>query len=140
MSTMLLVYLPVKDLATSTRFFADLGFSFDQEFPVENMKALVINDASRVVLVGASQFKADIEANIKKDIADAATSGEAIVQLRVDSRQQVDALVDKALAAGGQVANPPNERGFLYGRSFQDLDRHLWDVFFVDSAALHARA
>jgi uncharacterized protein len=140
MSTMLFVYLPVKNLATSTRFFADLGFSFDQQFPVENMKALVINDDSRVVLVAESQFKADIEANIKKDIADTTTSAEAIVQLRVDSRQQVDELVDKALAAGGQMANPTNDRGFLYGRSFQDLDRHLWDVFSIDPAALQGHA
>jgi predicted lactoylglutathione lyase len=108
-----------------------LGFSFDQQFPVENMKALVINDDSRVVLVTESQFKADIETNIKKDFADTTTSAEVIVQLRVDSKQQVDELVDKALAAGGQMANPTNDRGFLYGRSFQDLDRHLWDVFIV---------
>jgi predicted lactoylglutathione lyase len=110
---MLNVYLPVKDFARSASFFTELSFSFDQQFPGESMKALVINDGGRVVLVAESQFQADITSNIKKDIADTSTSAEAIVQLRVDTRLRVDELVDKALAAGGQVANPPNDRGFL---------------------------
>jgi len=134
MSTKLIVNLPVRDLAQATRFFAAMGFSFNERLANENINALVINDDSYVLLVVESFFKT-ITQQAKKSIADATTS-EAILQLGVDSRQQVDALVDKALAAGGQPAREPNDQGFLYGRSFQDLDGHLWDVFYMDLAAL----
>jgi len=135
MSTKLIVNLPVRDLAQATHFFATMGFSFNERLANENINALVINDDSYVLLVVESFFKT-ITQQAKKSIADATTS-EAILQLGVDSRQQVDALVDKALAAGGQPAREPNDQGFLYGRSFQDLDGHLWDVFYMDLAALH---
>ena len=134
MSTKLIVNLPVRDLAQATRFFAAMGFSFNERLANENINALVINDDSYVLLVVESFFKTIIQ-QAKKSIADATTT-EAILQLGVDSRQQVDALVDKALAAGGQPAREPNDQGFLYGRSFQDLDGHLWDVFYMDLAAL----
>ena len=134
MSTKLIVNLPVRDLAQATRFFAAMGFSFNERLANENINALVINDDSYVLLVVESFFKTIIQ-QAKKSIADATTS-EAILQLGVDSRQQVDALVDKALAAGGQPAREPNDQGFLYGRSFQDLDGHLWDVFYMDLTAL----
>ena len=134
MSTKLIVNLPVRDLAQATRFFAAMGFSFNERLANENINALVINDDSYVLLVVESFFKTIIQ-QAKKSIADATTS-EAILQLGVDSRQQVDALVNKALAAGGQPAREPNDQGFLYGRSFQDLDGHLWDVFYMDLAAL----
>jgi len=134
MSTKLIVNLPVRDLAQATHFFAAMGFSFNERLANENINALVINDDSYVLLVVESFFKTIIQ-QAKKSIADATTS-EAILQLGVDSRQQVDALVDKALAAGGQPAREPNDQGFLYGRSFQDLDGHLWDVFYMDLAAL----
>jgi uncharacterized protein len=77
MSTKLAVNLPVKDLTQSTRFFAELGFAFDQRLANENVNALVINDDTYVLLVAESQFKAAS----KKDIADTTTSAEAIVQL-----------------------------------------------------------
>lgn len=131
MSTTLIVNLPVQDLAKSTRFFAALGFSFDSRFATEHINALVISDDAYVQLVAASLFKTIT----KRDLADA-SSAEAILQMRVDSRQRVDELVDKALAAGGQRANKPNDQGFIYGRSFSDLDGHLWDVFSIDPAAL----
>jgi predicted lactoylglutathione lyase len=131
MSTKIAVNLPVKDLAASTRFFAALGFPGDERLANENMEAVVISDDIYVLLVGDSQFRAIT----KKEIPDAATTSEAILQLQVDSRQRVDELVDKAFAAGAQPANEPNDQGFLYGRSFRDLDGHHWDVFCVEPAA-----
>lgn len=135
MSTTLIVNLPVQDLATATRFFAALGFSFDERFATEHINALVISDDAYVQLVAAAMFKTITG----RDIA-AASSAEAILQLRVDSRQRVDELVDKALATGGQRANEPNDQGVIYGRSFADLDGHLWDVFSIAPAALQGEA
>ncbi len=58
-----------------------------------------------------------------------------ILQLQVESRERVDELVDRALAAGALPLHAPNDRGFLYGRSFQDLDKHNWDMFWIEAAA-----
>ncbi|MGI8858385.1 MAG: VOC family protein [Thermomicrobiales bacterium] len=113
MSTTLIVNLPVQDLATATRFFAALGFSFDSRFATEHLNALVISDDGYVNLVAASMFKTFT----KRAIADA-SSAEVALQLRVDSRQRVDELVDKALAAGGQRANEPNDQGSSTGGAF----------------------
>jgi predicted lactoylglutathione lyase len=131
MSIKIAVNLPVKNLAESARFFARLGFPSDRQLANENMEAVVISDDIYVLLVAASQFKAIT----KKEIPDAATTSEAILQLQVESRQRVDELAGAAFAAGALPANEPNEQRFLYGRSFRDLDGHHWDVFCVGPAA-----
>jgi uncharacterized protein len=132
MPTKIAVNLPVKDVAESTRFFASLGFSSDKRLANENMEVLVISDDIYALLVAESYFKTIT----KREIPDTAITSEAILQLQVDSRERVDELVDKAFAAGALPANEPNDQGFLYGRSFRDLDGHHWDVFWIDPAAL----
>jgi uncharacterized protein len=131
MSMKIFINLPVKDLATSRRFFTELGFAFDQDFADENMECVVISDDVSVMLLVEPYF----QTFTKKDIADAAVTAEVINALGVDSREQVDELVDKAIAAGGQQPDATRDLGFLYGRSFQDPDGHLWDVIYVDMSA-----
>jgi predicted lactoylglutathione lyase len=130
MSTKIAINLPVKDLAEANRFFAELGFGSDKRLANENMEAIVISDQIYVLLVAEPYFKAIT----KKDVPDTTTTSEAILQLQVDSRRQVDELADKAFAAGALAANEPNDQGFLYGRSFRDLDGHHWDVFCIEPA------
>jgi uncharacterized protein len=130
MPTKIAVNLPVKDLAASTRFFAELGFPSDEKLANANLEAFVISDDIYVLLVDQSQFKTIT----KKEIPDTAATSEVILQLQVDSRQRVDELADKAFAAGALPANEPNDQGFLYGRSFRDLDGHHWDVFCIGPA------
>jgi|SRR5215470_16208737 len=130
MSTKIAVNLPVKDLAAAARFFAELGLPSDKKLANENVEAFVISDDIYVLLVDQSQFKTIT----KKEIPDTAATSEAILQLQVDSRQRVDELAGKAFAAGALPANEPNDQGFLYGRSFRDLDGHHWDVFCIDPA------
>ncbi len=129
MSTALIVNLPVRDLARSVQFFAALGFPVDtrfERFANGKLAPLVIDEERYVQLVAAP--------------AGPAIAGSSItMQLGVDSRRQVDQLVDSALAAGGRVANEPNDQGFLYGRSFTDLDGYFWDVFWLDPSALESR-
>jgi predicted lactoylglutathione lyase len=130
MSIKIAVNLPVKNLAESTRFFAELGFRNEEQLANENTEAVVISSDIYVLLIAKSHFKTIT----KKEIPDAATTSEAIFQLQVDGRQRVDELVDKAFAAGARPANEPNDQGFFYGRSFRDLDGHNWDVFCIDTA------
>jgi uncharacterized protein len=130
MSIKIAVNLPVRDLADSTRFFAELGFPADTRLANENMQAFVISDDIYVLLVDQSRFKAITG----KAIPDTAAMSEAILQLQVESRQRVDELTDNAFAAGALPAYEPNDQGFLYGRSFRDPDGHHWDVFCTDPA------
>ncbi|GAA0688684.1 VOC family protein [Kitasatospora atroaurantiaca] len=132
MATKIFVNLPVKDLARSIEFFTKLGFTFNQQFTDENAGCLVIGDDIFAMLLVEPFFKNFT----KKEIADATTSTEAIVALGVESRQRVDELVDKAFAAGARPSNETSDQGFMYGRSFQDLDGHLWEVLYMDPAAV----
>jgi uncharacterized protein len=136
MSTKIAVNLPVRDLAASARFFAELGFPPDNGLANETMEAFVISDDIYVLLVDQSQFTA----MTKKEIPDTAATSEMILQLQVDSRQRVDEFAGKAFAAGALPANEPNDQGFLYGRSFRDLDGHHWDVFCIGPATPQEQA
>jgi uncharacterized protein len=132
MGTKIFINLPVKDLGRAKRFFADLGFSFDERFADENMEAVTISEDAHVLLHVEPYFKTFI----KKAIADATTSTEVILTLGADSRHDVDALADKALASGGGPASDPIDLGFVYSRSFQDPDGHHWEVTYADMAAM----
>lgn len=132
MSTKIFVNLPVKDLAKSTEFFTKLGYTKNDQFSDENASSIVISDSIYVMLLKEPFYKTFT----RKEIADTTTTNEAILALSADSREEVDELADKALAAGGQPSNDPMEEGFMYGRSFQDLDGHLWEVFWMDPAAV----
>ncbi len=136
MSTKIFVNLPVKDLGKSTDFFTKLGFSFNQQFSDENAGCLVISDDISVMLLVEPFFKTFT----KKDIADATTSTETILALGVESKDRVDELVDQALAAGGRPANDTDDQGFMYGRSFQDPDGHIWEVLYMDPTAVQEQA
>jgi predicted lactoylglutathione lyase len=131
MSTKIFVNLPVKNLAKSIDFFTSLGYPVDPRFTDENAGCLIISDDIYAMLLAEPYFRSFTP----KKIVDATKGTEAIVALGVDSRDQVDDLADKALAAGGQRSNEPNDQGFMFTRSFEDLDGHLWEVFYLDPAA-----
>jgi predicted lactoylglutathione lyase len=136
MSTKIFVNLPVQDLDKSIDFFTALGYSFNSQFTDENAACLVISDDIYAMLLVEPFFKSFTS----KDIVDATKSTEVILALGVDSRQQVDDLADKALAAGGLPGHFTSDDGFMYGRSFQDLDGHLWEVLYMDPAAPQEQA
>jgi predicted lactoylglutathione lyase len=122
----------VKDLGRSVAFFTGLGFTFDERFTDETATAMVVNEQAVVMLLTEPKFK-DFT---KKELVDSRTHTETILALSADSREDVDAFADKALASGGSPANDPMELGFMYGRSFQDPDGHQWEIFWMDPAAL----
>jgi predicted lactoylglutathione lyase len=127
-SRKIFVNLPVSDLRTSVDFFTYLGFEFNAHFTDENATAMVIREDVFVMLL----VKPFFATFTRKQVADAATHTEVVIALSVGSRQQVDDMADKALAAGGQPSNDPMDQGSMYGRSFQDLDGHLWEVMYLD--------
>jgi uncharacterized protein len=129
---MMYLNLAVEDLARSVEFFTELGFTFDQRFTDETATAMVVNEQAVVMLIVKDRFR-DFTT---KELADPGSTTEAITALSAASREDVDAFADKALASGGSPANEPMEMDFMYGRSFQDPDGHLWEIVWMDPSAV----
>jgi len=132
MSRMLIPNLPVKDLDRSVAFFTGLGFTFDARFTDDTATAMIVNEQATVMLLTESKFA---EFTIRP-LADPTRQTAAILALSAESREDVDAFADKALALGGSPAKDPIDYEFMYGRSFMDPDGHHWEIFWMDPAAL----
>lgn len=131
MSHKLFVSLPIKKLDRSVAFFKALGFTFNPKFTGENAACMLIGEHACAMLLVESFFKTFT----KKEICDTATHVEGAYGLSCERRAEVDAMVAMALAGGGKEAGPPEDHGFLYSRSFEDLDQHHWEVVWMDPKA-----
>jgi predicted lactoylglutathione lyase len=129
---LIFVNLPVKDVSASMTFFGRLGFGFDEGFTDESCACMVVSEQAYVMLIVESRF-ADFTT---KPVADARAGTEAILCVSAESREAVDAFADAGLAAGASSANEPMDHGFMYGRSFHDLDGHLWEVMWMSPEAV----
>ncbi|MED3689410.1 VOC family protein [Peribacillus butanolivorans] len=127
------VNLPVKDLNASIEFFTKVGFDFNEQMTNENATCVVISESIYVMLLVEDYFKTFT----KREIPDTAKSTEAIVALSVKSKGEVDEIVNKALDAGGKPFNEAIDHGFMYGWSFQDIDGHLWEIFYMDESGFN---
>jgi predicted lactoylglutathione lyase len=126
------VNLPVKDLQTTIDFFSGIGFEFNSQFTDEKAACLVLGDNIFAMLLSEPYFGTFT----KKEIADAQRTTEVILAISAASREEVDEIVNKALASGGKPSNPPQDHGFMYAWSFQDVDGHLWEVVWMDPSAI----
>lgn len=122
------INLPVKDLEKSKAFFGKLGYTFNPQFTDENAACMIISEEIYVMLL-AEKFFATFT---PKTIADGRASAEVINALNCSSRAEVDAIVDKALTAGGKKYTEPKDHGFMYQWGFEDLDGHIWEYFWMD--------
>jgi predicted lactoylglutathione lyase len=129
---MIFVNLPVQDLTKSVEFFTALGFDFNQQFTDDNATCMVVSEHACVMLLVRPFFATFTT----KDLADPATQTGAIIALSAQTRDEVDILVDKALELGGRDIREPQDQGYMYGRSFYDLDGHAWEVMWMDPAAV----
>jgi predicted lactoylglutathione lyase len=128
MPTKIFVNLAVKDLEKSKMFFTKIGFSFNQQFTDSTAACMVIADDIYSMLLTHEKFKQFT----KKGIADANKTTEVLVTLSADSKEKVNELVDRAISAGATEARDPHDYGSMFGRSFNDLDGHIWEVFWMD--------
>ncbi len=128
---MLFVNLPVADLARSKAFFTELGFTFNPTFTDETAACMLIGEDASVMLLGREKF-AEFS---KLPMADPTTHALALYCFSVSSRDEVDAVSAAALAAGGTKVDDAEDHGFMYSRSFFDLDGHGWQVMWMDPAA-----
>jgi predicted lactoylglutathione lyase len=130
MATNIFVNLPVRDLEASKVFFARLGFSFNAQFTDETAAAMVIDENIFSMLLTHEKFAQFTP----KTITDAHTSSEVLIALSRDSKEAVNALFDKAIAAGGLEVRPAEDYGFMMSRAFSDLDGHIWELMWMDPA------
>jgi predicted lactoylglutathione lyase len=126
------VNLAVSDLNRAKAFFSALGFGYNPKFTDDNAACMIVNDEAHVMLLAEPFFKTFTT----RQVCDTSRQTEALIALSCESRDQVDELVRKAAGAGGRDAMPPQDHGFMYGRSFYDLDGHHWEVVWMDQKAV----
>jgi predicted lactoylglutathione lyase len=129
----LFVNIPVRDLQRSIEFFETLGFTFNTQFTDATATSMLVGEDAYFMLLTTEKFKEFS----KRPVGDPQKETNALFAISVDSRDEVDALVKKALAAGGSRAAELQDHGFMYAWSFYDLDGHHWEVFWMDPKAIN---
>lgn len=133
MATKIFVNLPVKDLKKSIDFFTHLGFTFNLQFTDDKAACVVIVENSiYAMLITEPYFKTFT----KKEIADATKTTEVLIALDAESRDEVEALVKKAVKAGGSIYADPQDYGWMYQHGFADPDGHQWEILYMDESKI----
>lgn len=133
MASKIFVNLPVKDLNKSKDFFASLGFKFNPQFTDENAACMIIGENIFAMLLVEKFFKSFLP---NKEICDTKRNAEALLAISVESRAKVDELMKIAIETGGKEYRTTQDYGWMYGRAFEDLDGHIWEVFFMDESKM----
>jgi uncharacterized protein len=131
-TTKIFVNLPAKDLNKTIEFFTKLGFKFNPQFTDENATCMIVGEDIFVMLLVEKFFKTFT----KKEISDSSKNTEVIVALSVEAREKVDQMINKAIEAGGREYREPQDHGWMYGRSFEDINGHIWEIIYMDESAL----
>lgn len=132
MTQMIFINLPVADLKRSMDFYTAIGFRNEPQFTDETAAAMQLSEAIVVMLVTLPRWATFTDRPLPP-----AGSSEVMNCLSCDSREAVDRLTETANAAGGAAdVNPAQDHGFMYGRSFTDPDDHVWEVVWMDPAAM----
>jgi predicted lactoylglutathione lyase len=127
---MVFINLPVKNVKASMAFFAALGFKHNPQFSDEHTASIVIDDSMVVMLLEEARFRDFLPQGV--GIADPRKAVEVLNCLSCSSKEEVDTLQAKAIAAGGKPWMPAQDHGFMYGTSFTDLDGHVWELMWMD--------
>lgn len=127
-STQIFVNLPVKDLKRSIEFFKKLGYTFNAQFTSEDATCMLVGEKIFVMLLVEKMF----QTFTPKKLVDAKSNTEALVALSLESRDEVNRVVETALAAGARRYAEPKDHGFMYQWGFEDLDGHIWEYFWMD--------
>ena len=119
--------MPIKDLKKSVEFFSALGFTFNQQFTSDESTCMIIGENMYAMLCVEERFKKFLD----KPIADPSTT-EMLISLSCESSAKVQELAEKAFIIGGKKLNDPEDMGFMFSWGFEDLDGHVWDLFWMD--------
>ena len=128
MHQMIFVNLPVSDLEKSKAFYVALGFTINPQFSDDTAACVVISDTIFLMILTHPKF----DSFLTKPRADTRTTTAALIALNRDSRTDVDAMTEAALAAGGSEPKPATDHGFMYTRTFQDPDGNVFEPLWMD--------
>lgn len=131
MPTQIFVSLPVRNLQDSTRFYESLGYRKNSQFSDDTVSSFDISETIHLMLATHDKFRE----LTPKQIGDPCKVCHSLLSLSCESREEVDSIVSKAIAAGGSKAHDPEDHGFMYQYGFYDLDGHGWGVFWFASPA-----
>ena len=135
MPKMIFVNLPVTDIKRATAFYESVGAVKNEQFCDDSASCMVFSDTIFAMIMTHDKFRQFTP----KAVADARTTSEVLICLSADSREDVDAIVEKAVPAGGTLDPcPKQDFGFMYGRSFEAPDGHIWEIMWMDVAAATA--
>ncbi|MEU9577093.1 VOC family protein [Streptomyces chilikensis] len=129
---MIFVNLPVRDIDASKKFFGELGYEINPQFSDETTASVVVSENIIVMLLSHEKYAQFTD----KEIADATRTSEVLVALSAESREKVDEMVDRALSLGATEPRDKQDLGFMYGRAFEDLDGHTFEIVWMDPAAV----
>jgi predicted lactoylglutathione lyase len=129
MNKQIFLNLPVADLPRSMAFFKALGYSHNPQFTDNTAACIVISETISVMLLTHAKFREFTP----KAICDTTKAVEVLISLSCGSRQEVDSLVAKAIAAGGSTYDKPEDYGFMYTHSFVDPDGHGWGLLHLSA-------
>ena len=135
MTTQIFVNVQVNDLAKSKAFFEALGYSFNAQFTNDDAAALVISDTICAMLHTPKSLERFLPKG--KTASDATKHTEVLLALSFESKDAVNTIYDKAITAGATECRPTEDYGFMYGRSFEDPDGHIWEVFWMEPSAVN---
>jgi uncharacterized protein len=137
MTQMIFVNLPVSDLRKSRSFLEALGAVNEPRFTDETAACMTISESIHVMLLTHDKFSQFTP----RPIADARAGSEVLLCLSANSRESVDSTLERAVAAGGAAdPSPKQDYGVMYGRSVADPDGHIWEIMWMDSAAVERGA
>lgn len=128
--------LPVADLRASMAFFDRLGFTFEPRFTNEVAACMIVGERAYVMLLARPFFSSFTP----RSVCDTAVAIEGLFAFSCESREAVDQLVDAAVAGGANPVREPQDHGFMYQRSFFDLDGHQWEALWMDEHAARQSA
>jgi predicted lactoylglutathione lyase len=129
MISSIFINMPVSNVGRSTEFFRALGFSVNEQFTGADSACIVISPTILAMLSNAEKFKVFID----KKVAEKETS-EVILSLACESEAEVRRIAEKALELGARKVNEPEDNEFMFSWAFEDLDGHLWDLFWMKTA------
>ena len=132
MAAQIFVNLPVKDLNKTVEFFTKLGFKFNPQFTNQNATCMIIGENIFAMLLVEKFFRTFI----KKEICDAKKSTEVLLAITAESRKKVDEMTSNAVKAGGKESRELQDHGWMYGRAFEDINGHIWEVFWMNPSKI----
>ena len=136
MAKQIFINLPVRDLPKAMAFYSAIGAVNNRQFSDDTAACMVISDTICVMLLTHPKWASFTD----KPIADARHS-EVMLALACDDRTAVDAMLRTVTAQGGKPdVNAKQDLGFMYGRSFEDLDGHVWEAFHMDMSQVPSSA